>query len=565
MKRLFGFILLSGLFVSQLCALEFGSMGNTSAAMGGAGVALKHSAWGLYYNPALLSSDPKVKLGYSLGVGLREQNLAKLTTIDINNMTDTAERLIATFSGAGAGGVPSAGTITDIIKEGLQTALNGQGSTGDIQKDLENYLNKHPDGNYGDLVSGILGAIDKNKDIPQDQKDLIGNIAGSIDFGSLEFDKLRNSGAGSVVKSFRSNGTQSAANAIKSLLTITIKKGGDKGLDKAVEDISTMQEILKDNNLNIVSQNGVILQISSKTMNEKLGSLGVAYFASAYSSMSINADSNRMRLIINSGNSYYELVDKGDSFSFKASSEADYNKYSLIASLEGGSDAHKLVTTALMLSEVPIGYARTFYLKHGNLNLGITGKLMNAISTQKQININTSTNFQKELTHLASLEHTISSNNFGVDVGVLYELDLPEFRYLTIGLVAKNLNSPTFESSLNNITIKPQYRMGLGYNSKFLNVAFDADLTPNDLLAFSNVKQQSQMIGGGVGFGFKALDLRLGAMKDLRQDTGLILTGGLNMLGFLDIALQVSTKTTELNGTPIPQYINLRLGGSFSF
>ncbi|WP_104743833.1 conjugal transfer protein TraF [Helicobacter cinaedi] len=548
MKKLFGLILLSSLFVSQLCALEFGSMGNTSAAMGGAGVALKHSAWGLYYNPALLSSDPKVKLGYSLGVGLREQNLAKLTTIDINNMTSTAERLIATFSGAGAGGVPSAGTITDIIKEGLQAALNGQGSTGDIQKDLENYLNKHPDGNYGSLIQGILGAVNQNQNISQDQKDLLDNIVGNIDYGNLDFSN--------------GGGTGAIQNALQN---ITINKGGDKGLDKAVEDISTMQEILKDNNLNIVSQNGVILQISSKTMNEKLGSLGVAYFASAYSSMSINADSSKMRLIIKGGNGYYELVDNGGSFSFKASSEADYNKYSLIASLEGNSDAHKLVTTALMLSEVPIGYARTFYLKHGNLNLGITGKLMNAISTQKQININTSTNFQKELTHLASLENTISSNNFGVDVGVLYELDLPEFRYLTIGLVAKNLNSPTFESSLNNITIKPQYRMGLGYNSKFLNVAFDADLTPNDLLAFSNVKQQSQMIGGGVGFGFKALDLRLGAMKDLRQDTGLILTGGVNMLGFLDIALQVSTKTTELNGTPIPQYINLRLGGSFSF
>lgn len=54
-------------------------------------------------------------------------------------------------------------------------------------------------------------------------------------------------------------------------------------------------------------------------------------------------------------------------------------------------------------------------------------------------------------------------------------------------------------------------------------------------------------------------------MKDLRQDTGLILTGGLNVLGFLDIALQASTKTTKIDGTPIPQYINLRLGGSFSF
>lgn len=486
MKKIVAFTMLGGLFLSRLCALEFGSMGNTSAAMGGAGVALKHSAWGLYYNPALLSSDPKVKLGYSLGVGLREQNLAKLTTIDINNMTDTAERLIATFTNAGGAGVPNAGVITDVIKEGLQTALGQGGGTGAIQNALQN---------------------------------------------------------------------------------ITINKGGDKGLDKAVEDISSMQEILKDNNLNIVSQNGVILQISSKTMNEKLGSLGVAYFASAYSSMSINADSSKMRLIIKGGSGYYELVDNGGSFSFKASSANDYNKYSLIASLEGNSDAHKLVTTAFMLSEVPIGYARTFYFKHGNLNLGITGKLMNAISTQKQININKNTDFQKELTSLASLENTISSNNFGVDVGLLYELDLPEFRYLTFGLVAKNLNSPTFESSLNNITIKPQYRMGLGYNSKFLNVAFDADLTPNDLLAFSDVKQQSQMVGGGIGFGFKALDLRLGAMKDLRQDTGLILTGGLNVLGFLDIALQASTKTTKIDGTPIPlpQYINLRLGGSFSF
>ena len=545
MKKLFGFILLGSSFVSQLCALEFGSMGNTSAAMGGAGVALKHSAWGLYYNPALLSSDPKVKLGYSLGVGLREQNLAKLTTIDINNMTDTAERLIATFTNAGTGGVPSTGVITEIIKDGLNTAL-GQ-SSGNVEQDLKDYISKHPDGDYSSLIQGILGAVGNNQSISQEQKDLLDNIVGNIDYGNLDF----SNGAGGAIKD--------------ALQNITINKGGDKGLDKAVEDISSMQEILKDNNLNIVSQNGVILQISSKTMNEKLGSLGVAYFASAYSSMSINADSSKMRLIIKGGNGYYELVDNGGSFSFKASSEADYNKYSLIASLEGNSDAHKLVTTALMLSEVPIGYARTFYLKHGNLNLGITGKLMNAISTQKQININKTTDFQKELTSLASLENTISSNNFGVDVGVLYELDLPEFRYLTIGLVAKNLNSPTFESSLNNITIKPQYRMGLGYNSKFLNVAFDADLTPNDLLAFSNVKQQSQMIGGGVGFDLKVVDLRLGAMKDLRQDTGLILTGGLNVLGFLDIALQASTKTTKLDGTPIPQYINLRLGGSFSF
>ncbi len=190
---------------------------------------------------------------------------------------------------------------------------------------------------------------------------------------------------------------------------------------------------------------------------------------------------------------------------------------------------------------------------------------MNGISTQHIIAINKGTDFEKELKDLASLDNAISSNNFGIDLGVLYELDLPKYRYLTVGLVAKNLNSPTFKSTFYDITIKPQYRMGLGYNSKFLKLAFDADLVPNDMIAFSNIKQQSQMIGGGVGFDIRAFDLRFGAMKDLKQDTGLILTAGINLLGFLDIALQSSTKVTDVDGIPIPKYLNLRVGGSFSF
>ena len=73
------------------------------------------------------------------------------------------------------------------------------------------------------------------------------------------------------------------------------------------------------------------------------------------------------------------------------------------------------------------------------------------------------------------------------------------------------------------------------------------------------------MIGGGMGFLWKGMDLRVGAMKDLRQDTGLILTGGINLLGFLDITLQSSTKFTDIQNIPMPQYLNLRVGGSFSW
>ncbi|WP_300731643.1 conjugal transfer protein TraF [Helicobacter mastomyrinus] len=537
-------LLISAIFcVSEVCALEFGSMGNTSASMGGAGVALKSSAWGLYYNPALLAADPRVKIGYSLGIGFKEHNLAEITKIDISNMSNVAERLIETFTDTSGA---NAGEIKNVVTSALDSVLkaSSQTPTGDVTKDLETYLqNKQGSSDYSDLAKEVMNAVQSSSALTPEQKSLLDNIAGSIDYGNLNFDSAKNN----------------------ALQNITIKKGGDNGLDKAVGDISTLQEILKDNNLSVVSQNGVILQISSKTINQKLGSLGVAYFGSLYSNLSFKADPERMRLIVNGGGGYYELTDNGDNYSYKESTKDDYEKFSLIASLEGDSDTHKLVTTSFVLSEIPVGYARTFYLKYGNLNLGVSGKLMNGISTQHIIAINKGTDFEKELKDLASLDNAISSNNFGIDLGVLYELDLPKYRYLTVGLVAKNLNSPTFKSTFYDITIKPQYRMGLGYNSKFLKLAFDADLVPNDMIAFSNIKQQSQMIGGGVGFDIRAFDLRFGAMKDLKQDTGLILTAGINLLGFLDIALQSSTKVTDVDGIPIPKYLNLRVGGSFSF
>lgn len=548
MKK-FAYIVLYSSFLNQLCALEFGSMGNTSAGMGGAGVALKHSAWGLYYNPALLSSDPKVKLGYSLGVGLKENNLAPLTTIDIANMQNTAERLISTFSqattgagGSGSGTGTTASQFTSVVKDALSSVLttSSQTPTGDVTKDLQTYL-QTSNGNHSSLIQQIQQQVQQSTSLTPEQKTLLSAVAGSIDYDNLSFN-----------------------NSL--LSSITIDKGGDKGLDKSIDDIATIQDVLKSNHLNAVSQNGVILQVSSKTLNEKLGSFGVAYFGSVYSSISIKANESRLRLIVGSGNGYYELTDNGDKYSLQQSTKDDYEKYSIVHSLQNSSnDSHKLIATSFILSEIPIGYARTFYLKRGNVNVGVVGKLMNGITHQNKMNITTDTDFKKELTRFASLDQAISSNTYGIDVGLLYELDLPKFRYLTIGVVGKNLNSPSFKSTYNDITIKPQYRFGIGYNSKFINLAFDADLVPNDLLAFSNIKQQSQMVGGGIALDLKALDLRLGAMKDLRQDTGLILTAGLNVFGFLDIAAQSSTKITKIDGTPIPQYINLRIGGSFSF
>lgn len=535
-------------------ALEFGTMGNVSASMGGAGVALKNSAFGLYYNPALLSASPKVKFGYSFGVNVQEKNIAQLATIDIANMQDTATRLASTFSGGGASGAVDG--VVGAIDKALDSVLGGTTTGQTTQQKLESYLQSHKSGNYNDLIDKIKENIQSSSSLTDIQKDLIESVAGGIDFDNLQIGN--GSGAGSV--------SGALTNAISS---ISISKGSDKGLDKSMEDIAMVQRALQDNHMNLVSQNGLVFQLGSRPLNDMIGTFAVGLFGSLYSNISLNANPDRMRLIIEAGNQYYELKITDSGYTYGISDKNAYDNHSLIASLQGtnAQDAHSIYMTSFVLSEIPIGYARTFYLKSGNLNIGVAGKLMNSMSMQNKIAITTSTDFGAEMSNIVQdFKNATMDKAIGVDVGMVYEIDLPKFRNLTFGLVGKNLNSPTFQSTLENIVIKPQVRAGAAYYTQSgFNLAFDVDLTQNDIIAFSTKDQKSQMVGGGAGFIWKGFDLRLGAMKDLRQDNGLILTGGINVLGFLDIALQSSTKFTDLQGYPIPQYFSLRVGGNLSW
>ncbi|WP_104637766.1 conjugal transfer protein TraF [Helicobacter felis] len=98
----------------HLGALEFGQMGNTSFAMGGAGVALEDSAWGLYYNPALLDLDARSKLGYSFGASVGSKNIfplvsasssaSELSGLDLTDLLmarqEETQRIITTHQGS---------------------------------------------------------------------------------------------------------------------------------------------------------------------------------------------------------------------------------------------------------------------------------------------------------------------------------------------------------------------------------------------------------------------------------------------------------------------------------
>lgn len=533
---------------TSMYALEFGTMGNVSASMGGAGVALKNSAFGLYYNPALLSASPKVKFGYSVGVSIQEKNIAQLATIDLANMQQTAQNLASSFGGAGS--TAAVDGVVNAIDKALDSVL-GTGTPGQTtQQKLEAYIQSNKNGNYNDLIDAIKQNIKNSSSLTDVQKDLITSVAGGIDFDNLQM----------------GNGTAGIANAISS---ITISKGSDKGLDKSMSDIAMVQNALQDNHMNLVSQNGIVLQLGSRPLNDMIGTFAVGLFGSLYSNISLNANADRLRLIIEAGGQYYELKITDDGYTYGLSNQTDYNDHSLIASLQDTNtqNAHSIYMTSFVLSEIPVGYARTFYFKNGNLNIGIAGKLMNSVSMQSKVAITTKTDFNAEMNKIVQdFKNTTMDKAIGVDVGAVYEIDLPKFRYLTLGLVGKNLNSPTFNSTLQDITIKPQARAGIAYYTQSgFNLAFDVDLTQNDIIAFSTKDQKSQMIGGGAGFIWKGFDLRLGAMKDLRQDNGLILTGGINVLGLIDIALQSSTKFTDIQGYPMPQYLSLRVGGSLSW
>ena len=535
---------------TSMYALEFGTMGNVSASMGGAGVALKNSAFGLYYNPALLSASPKVKFGYSVGVNIQEKNIAQLATIDIANMQKTAQNLAQTFSGAGGGGAVTG--VVSAIDSALGSLLpNGNGNGKTTQEKLKDYLQNNQNGNYNDLIDKIKENITNSNSLTDIQKDLITSVASGIDFNNLQ---IGNGTTGSITNTISS---------------ITIGKGSDKGLDKSMSDIAMVQNALQDNHMNLVSQNGIVLQLGSRPLNDMIGTFAVGLFGSLYSNISLNANADRLRLIIEAGGQYYELKITDDGYTYGLSNKTDYDQHSLIASLQDTNtqNAHSIYMTSFVLSEIPVGYARTFYLKNGNLNIGIAGKLMNSTSMQNKVAITTKTNFNAEMNKIVQdFKNTTMDKAVGVDVGAVYEIDLPKFRYLTLGLVGKNLNSPTFTSTLQDITIKPQARAGIAYYTQSgFNLAFDVDLTQNDIIAFSTKDQKSQMVGGGAGFIWKGFDLRLGAMKDLRQDNGLILTGGINVLGLIDIALQSSTKFTDIQGYPMPQYLSLRVGGSLSW
>lgn len=215
----------------------------------------------------------------------------------------------------------------------------------------------------------------------------------------------------------------------------------------------------------------------------------------------------------------------------------------------------------LILLEVPVGWGWRFETSGGDVSIGAAIKYMGASSLD--IALSGSVNTAGESSLKFKNDFSLSpANSFGIDLGLLYSI-----HGFNVGFVAKNINVPTFK--LNNgkkFKISPQFRMGLSYEfAEYFTLTLDSDLAPNDYLFDGSYK--TQMIGGGLLMDFKYIDLRFGLMGDMANkfDNGVIITGGINLLGFLDVAVQASSEMFNLKGYKIPNALNVKVGGSFTF
>ena len=554
-------VLCGALFASAFSvveAMEFGTMGNVSASMGGAGVALK-SPFALYYNPALLASDSKMRIGYSIGVGLSQSNLDKLTNLNFVKMVESLTSLGSQMGGgskaitkttrSAAPAMPTGATpfatplangntrAASNLTGALEEALKNSGATGNSLESLwKDYEQKHQGStDHSKLVENLQSAVN-NSNMTQEQKDMFNDFAESVDWSDFE---VGNNGK---------------------ITSMTIKSGSNGALDAAMKDLDTLFEVLKNNNMNVISQSGIVFQLSNKTLQESFGSLAIGIFNTTQAGVSLVGDKNRMRLIFGDTNGYYELITKPGGYTLKEASKDDYDKFSILQSVEKGN-AHKVVSSVFNLTELPVGYAYRFNFDNSELSIGVAGKLMLGASLYHEqflgTNLQFNTNFASNIQY---------NTTFGIDLGTYYGYNLSDSGQLGVGFVAKNINTPTFRfDTAPTISIKPQYRAGIAYNGKRFSLAFDADVLPNEVLTYSQYGLYSQMIGGGFKLDYRFVDVRGGVAYDLRRDTGAILTAGVNILGLIDIAAEVGTTWVDYFGTTAPKYANVRVGGSFSW
>jgi hypothetical protein len=263
---------------------------------------------------------------------------------------------------------------------------------------------------------------------------------------------------------------------------------------------------------------------------------------------------------------------------------------SLVTAVGTGSSTNTIdhnttsvITKALLYVEAPLAYGHPFDLgEFGVLGIGASVKIIQGTVYQSQVLLlNTASGSSlksgdlfKEMT-----KNSETSTNFGLDFGALWKYQ----DKLSVGIVAKNVNSPKFKAPTyqapvannpslktdvrgSDVTLDMQVRSGIAYDPlPWLTIAADLDLTENSAVVPSN-SVKTRNLGGGLEIHpYSWLKVRAGAYKNLASsEGGPVATAGLS-IGPLDLDVAASTDTFKVGSTTLPQEAKAQLMCGFTF
>ena len=309
--------------------------------------------------------------------------------------------------------------------------------------------------------------------------------------------------------------------------------------------------VLRDPN-NFTPANSLSL-MPSAAVGAQIKNFAVGVFVTSNGSANAVVDKQHTDIILPDGSGNYIAYDPVTDVATLSSLSA-YTASSLDYAIKNGLDYIQL--RGIGLAEVPISTARRIQTRAGTVYVGMSLKAMQGVAYAGTASIDTGSG---DITGKLD-QNNKQSTTVGADVGMLYE---PRgLNRLTLGLVCKDINSPSFSMpGGGTIKVAPMTRAGadLALVRNKVDVAADIDLSRND----SYDGTATRYVGGGINLHPASwFSLRGGAMQNLdgTDQVGTIYTGGLGfgMKWFqFDIAAQLSAKGGQFDGHTVPRYARL--------
>ena len=243
-----------------------------------------------------------------------------------------------------------------------------------------------------------------------------------------------------------------------------------------------------------------------------------------------------------------------------------------------------ILTKSLAYVEVPVSYGYPLALGNfGTLGIGGSLKVVEGRVYQTQTFLYQSNGVKSEDIVSDMTKNYKDSTNFGIDIGVLWKYQ----RWLNVGLIAKNLNTPEFDEpnlkdkSGNEIPntggktkLNPQVRIGVDIDPfDWLSFAVDMDLTNNDTI-LANVPGTADYTTRNLGGGVEIhpadwLKIRGGLYENLAEsDIGPVATAGLT-IGIKWVTLELDAayglNQAKYNNQDYPREARVSLGLNVQF